>query len=116
MTESLPPKAGDRDNHFGLESVHENIGHLKRRLIENNDQVQFLQQPGLEIDQAARALATLQQFLGNLPMVEQARFVRSVVKRADYDGGQGKLVLTLDPAGLVAVLEERVKPNQEKSS
>jgi site-specific DNA recombinase len=116
LTESLPPKAGERDNHFGLESVHENIGHLKRRLIENNDQVQFLQQPGLEIDQAARALATLQQFLGNLPMVEQARFVRSVVKRADYDGGQGKLVLTLDPAGLVAVLEERVKPNQEKSS
>jgi site-specific DNA recombinase len=116
LTESLPPKAGERDNHFGLESVHENIGHLKRRLTENNEQTQLLQQPGLEVDQAIQALATLQQFLGNLPMVEQARFVRSVVKRADYDGGQGKLVLMLDPAGLVSVLEERVKPNQEKSS
>ena len=116
MTESLPPRAGERDNHFGLESVYENIGHLKRRLTENNEQTQLLQQPGLEVDQAIQALATLQQFLGNLPMVEQARFVRSVVKRADYDGGQSKLVLTLDPAGLVAVLEERVKSNQEKSS
>ena len=116
LTKSLPPRAGERDNHFGLESVHENIGHLKRRLTENNEQTQLLQQPGLEVDQAIQALATLQQFLGNLPMVEQARFVRSVVKRADYDGGQSKLVLTLDPAGLVAVLEERVKPNQEKSS
>jgi len=115
LTKSLPPRAGERDNHFGLESVHENIGRLKRRLSENNDQVQLLQQPGLEMKQAAQTLATLEQFLGNLPMVEQARFVRSTVKRADYDGGQGKLVLTLDPAGLVAVLEERVKTNQEKS-
>jgi site-specific DNA recombinase len=115
LTESLPPKGSERDNGFGLESVSENIGHLKRRLIENHEQTQLLQQPGLEVDQAAQALATLEQFLSKLPMVEQARFVRSAVHRADYDGGHGKLVLTLDPAGFLAVLEERVKRNQEKS-
>jgi site-specific DNA recombinase len=114
LTENLPPRTDDRQNPSGLDSVRENIGHVKRRLTENNEQIQFLQQPRLEVDEAARALATLEQDLGNLPMVEQARFMRSAVKRADYDGGQGKLILTLDPAGLVAVLEELVKLNQEK--
>ncbi len=115
LTESIPTKNSGRDNHSGLESVDENIGHLKRRLAENNDDVRLLRQSKLEVDQATRALATLEQVLGNLPMAEQARFVRSAVKRADYDGGQGKLVLTLDAPGLVAVLEERVRLNQEKS-
>src|SRR4029077_8480268 len=91
LTKSPPKNTSDSDNNPGLESVHENIGHLKRRLTENHEQTQFLQQPGLEVDQAARALATLEKALGNLPMVEQTRFVRSAVKRADYDGGQGRV-------------------------
>jgi len=113
LKESLPIQTGN--HHPGLESVHENIGHLKRRLAENHEQTQLLRQPLLEVDQAAKALATLDKVLGKLPTVEQARFVRSAVQRADYDGSQGKLVLTLDPAGLVAVLEKRVRLNQEKS-
>jgi site-specific DNA recombinase len=115
LTKSLPTKTSDSDNNPGLESVHENIGHLKLRLVENHEQIQILQQPVLEVDQAARALATLEKVLGNLPMAEQARFVRSAVTRADYDGSQGKLVLTLDPAGLVAALQERVRLEQKES-
>jgi len=115
LTENLPPKAGNGENLPGLESVQEDIGHLERRLAENNDQVLLLQQPGFEADQAAHALAALEQVFGSLPLVEQARFIRSAVKRADYDGGQGKLVLTLDPAGLVAALEEQAKRDQENS-
>ena len=92
-----------------------NIVHLKRRPTENHEQTQSLRLPGLEVDQAARALVTLEKVLGNLPTVEQARLVRSAVTRADYDGGQGKLVLTLDSAGLVAVLEERVRLKQKES-
>ena len=115
LTESLPTNTSDSDNNPGLESTHENIGHLKRRLTENHEQTQSLRLPGLEVDQAARVLATLEKVLGNLPTVEQARLVRSAVTRADYDGGQGKLVLTLDSAGLVAVLEERVRLKQKES-
>jgi site-specific DNA recombinase len=113
LTETLPAKAGNGDNQPGQETIQENIGHLQRRLAENNNQVLFLQQPGFEKDQAAHALATLEQVFGSLPQIEQARFIRSAVKRADYDGGQGKLALTLDPAGLVAVLEEQAKPKKE---
>src|SRR6516165_2121356 len=94
LTESLPPKAGNRDIHPGLETVQENIGHLERRLAENNQQVLLHQQPGFEAAQAAQALAALEQVIGSLPQAEQARFIRSAVKRADYDGGQGKLFLT----------------------
>jgi site-specific DNA recombinase len=115
LTKSLPTNTSDSDNNPGLESAHENIGHLKRRLTENHEQTQILQQPASEVDQAARALATLEKVLGNLPMVEQARFVRSAVTRADYDGSQGKLVLTLDPAGLAVALEERFRLNQKES-
>src|SRR5438128_5942972 len=115
LTNSLPPNSSDSDNNPGPESAYENIGHLKRRLTENYEQTQSLRLPGLEVDQAARALATLEKVLGNLPTVAQARFVRSAVQRADYDGGQGTLVLTLDPAGLVAVLEERVRLKQKES-
>jgi site-specific DNA recombinase len=112
LTKSLPTNS---DSDPGLHSVHENIGHLKRRLAENNEQTQLLKQPELEVDQAARALATLEKVLGNLPTVEQARLVRSAVQRADYDGGQSKLVLTLNPAGLVAALQERVRLEQKES-
>jgi hypothetical protein len=58
-------------------------------------------------------LATLEQVFGSLPQAEQARFIRSAVQRGDYDGGNGKLVLTLDPTGLVEVLEEQSKPKKE---
>jgi site-specific DNA recombinase len=111
LKESLPIKSGN--NQPELESAHENIGHLRRRLNDNNEQTKLLQQPELDVDQAAQALASLEQVLGNLPMVEQARFMRSAVKRAEYDGGQGKLVLSVDAVGLVAVLEE-LKLRQEK--
>ena len=51
-----------------------------------------------------RAVSSL---LDELPVIEQAHLIRSMVERVDYDGAQGKLALTLDPAGLVAVLEEQ---------
>jgi site-specific DNA recombinase len=113
LTESFPPKAGNGDNYPELETIQENIGHLELRLAENSHQVLLLDQPELDVDQAAQALAPLEQVCGSLPQVEQARFIRSAVKRADYDGDQGKLVLTLDPSGLVAQLEEQTKSEKE---
>jgi hypothetical protein len=110
LTESI--KTGDGPP-TGRETVRENIAQLERRLAENQDQALVLQQPALEVDQAAQVLACLEPVFGSLTQVEQARFIRSAVQRADYDGGNGKLVLTLDPTGLVAVLEEQPKPEKE---
>ena len=55
----------------------------------------------------------LEQRFDELPVIEQARLIRLMVQRVEYDDGQSKLVLTLDPAGLVAVLEEQ---NQRKEN
>jgi site-specific DNA recombinase len=116
LTESLAPaNASDEGNQSGFETIQENIGHLERRLAETQEQALALQQPALGLEQAAQALTALEQGFGVLPVIEQARVIHLLVQRADYDGGQGKLALTLDPAGLAAVLEEQVKRDQENS-
>jgi site-specific DNA recombinase len=110
MTESLAPaNASDEGKQSGFETIQENIGHLERRLAETQMQALALQQPALELEQAARALMALEQAFEQLPGIEQARLIRSMVQRVDYDGALSKLALTLDPAGLVAVLEEQTK-------
>jgi site-specific DNA recombinase len=106
MTESLA-KASDEGNQS--ETIQENIGHLERRLTETQMQAQALQQPALRLEEAAQALMALEQGFGELPAIEQARLIRLMVQRVGYDGRQSKLALTLDPAGLVAVLEEQAK-------
>jgi site-specific DNA recombinase len=104
-----PANASDEGNQSGFETIQENIGHLERRLAETQVQAQALQQTGLELEQAAQALMALEQGFDELPVFKQARLIRSMVERVDYDGAQSKLALTLDPAGLVAVLEEETK-------
>jgi site-specific DNA recombinase len=117
LTENLLQKAGASDHGKqsvpGFETIQENIGHLERRVTETQVQALALQQPALELEQAAQALMALEQGFEELPVIEQARLIRLMVRRVDYDGGQSKLALTLDPAGLVAVLEEQ---NQRKEN
>jgi site-specific DNA recombinase len=119
LTESLPQEAGPTDrakqSASGLEAIRENIGHVERRLAGMQEQTLALQQPAPEAEPAARALAALELRFGVLPVIEQARLIHLMVRRIDYDGAQGKLALSLDPAGLVAVLEEQAKQDPETS-
>jgi len=96
-----------------LEAIRENIGHVERRLAETKKLALALQQPLLEVEQAAQALMALEQEFGSLPTIEQARLIRLMVQRADYDGAQGKLALTLDSAGLAGMVEEQIQRDQE---
>jgi hypothetical protein len=116
LMESLPQKTEsmDRDKRppNGLETIRENIGHLERRLAETQEQVQALQQQPLEVEEAAQALMALEKGFEELPVIEQARLIQLMVRRVDYDGAQSKLALALDPAGLVAVLEEQTKQKE----
>jgi hypothetical protein len=65
------------------------------------------------VEQAAQAVMALVQGFGELPVIEHTRLIQLMVRRVDYHGGQGKLALTLDPAGMAAVLEEQAKRDQE---
>jgi site-specific DNA recombinase len=110
LTESLAPaNASNEGNQSGFEAIQENIGHLERRLAEIQEQTLAFQRPALEREETAQALMALEQGFEELPVIEQARLIRAMVERVDYDGAQGKLALTLDPAGLVTVLEEETK-------
>jgi site-specific DNA recombinase len=114
LRENLPATNGDGINQpVGGDVVHESIGHLERRLDENQKQILMLQQPALELGQATEALATWEQVFGSWPVADQVRRIRSAVQRLDYDGGDGRLALTLDPVGLVAVLEEQANLAKE---
>jgi site-specific DNA recombinase len=119
LMESILQEAGPTDREkqpaSGVEAIRENIGHLERRLTETQEQALELQQQPLGVEEAARVLAALEQRFGVLPVIEQARLIQLMLKRADYDGRQGKLALTLDPAGMAAVLEEQAKRDQENS-
>src|SRR5262249_42208849 len=108
FTESLPTRNGDGVKRPASDDVvHESIGHLERRLTENQKQALMLQQPALKLEQATDVLGAWEQVLGSRPVVDQGGYIRLAVQRVDYDGRQGKLALTLDPVGLVAVLEEQ---------
>jgi site-specific DNA recombinase len=117
LTESFAQANGASDDGkqpvSGLETIRENIGHLERRLAEAQQQALELQEQPLGVEEAARVLAALEQGFGALPVIDQARLIQLMVQRVDYDGGPGKLTVTLDPDGLVAVLEEQAKRDQE---
>src|ERR1700694_838009 len=96
--ENLLQETGDQTQQHAseLEVIRENVGHQERRLADTKEQALALQQPLLEVEQAARALSALEQEFASLPTIEQARLIRLMVRRADYDGAQGKLALTLE--------------------
>jgi site-specific DNA recombinase len=117
LTENLLQKTGASDDGkqsvSGFETIQENIGHVERRLAETQELRQALQQTELQLEPAAQAFMALEQGFDELPVIEQARLIRLMVQRVDYDGAQSKLALTLDPAGLVEVLKEQ---NQRKKN
>jgi site-specific DNA recombinase len=107
LTESSPSRNGEGVEPAAGDVIHESIGHLKRRLNENQRQVLVLQQPVLDVEQATEALAAWGHVFGSWPAADQVRCIRSAVKRADYDGREGRLALMLDSVGLASVLEEQ---------
>jgi site-specific DNA recombinase len=94
-----------------LEVLRENIGHLERRFAETKKATLALQRT-LEMEQAARALSALEQEFGSLPTIEQARLIRLMVQRVEYDGGKNKITITVKPAGLVTVVEKLTKEDE----
>jgi hypothetical protein len=117
LMESLLQETGPGDrgqqSASGLETLQENIRHVERHLAETQKQALVLQQHPLDLEQAARALSAMEQKFGSLPVIDQNRLMRLAVQRVEYDGVQGKLAITLDAAGIVALVEEQTKQDQE---
>jgi len=115
LLQEVRPKDRKQQSASDVEVIRENIGHLERRLAETKKQALALQQP-LGVEHAARALEVLEQEFDSRPVAEQTRLIRLIVQSIEYDGGRGKLALTLDPAGLAAVVGELTQPKEETAS
>jgi len=89
----------------------EDIGHLERRFAETKKATLAFQRT-LEMEQTARALSALEQEIGSLPTIEQARLIRLMVQRVEYDGGKNKITIIVKPAGLATVFEKLTKQDE----
>ena len=78
-------------------------------------QMEALQQERLDQAAVTEALSGLVPAWEMMTPQEQARVLRLLVSRVDYDGKHGKASITFQPLGLKTLAAERVgRPNQEQ--
>lgn len=75
-----------------LTQVREELSHLERGMIDEN--------------QAAQALAAFDPVWETLTLREQARVLNLLIQRVDYDGDKGTVSVTFHPAGIETLSRE----------
>ena len=98
-----------------LADLQARLAQLEQRLARLRGQREALQQERLDQAAVTEALAGLVPAWQTMTPEGQARVVRLVVSRVDYDGQHGKASITFQPLGLKTLAAERVtRPNQEQ--
>ena len=99
-----------------LAQLQERVGQVEQRIARLRAQREAVQQERLDEAEAARALAGLDPAWTTLTPPEQARVVRLLVSRVDYDGAQGKVSITFHPLGLKTLAGDRLGHSSEGQS
>ena len=89
-----------------LADLQERIGTVEGRVRKLRDQVHAVHHQLLDADEAALAMSVFDPVWGSLTPHEQARVVRLLVERVDYDGSKGKVSITFWPAGIETLARE----------
>jgi site-specific DNA recombinase len=89
-----------------LAELQARLAQVEQRLARLRGQMATLQQERLDEAAAAQALSGLAPAWEALSPDEQARVVRLLVSRVDYDGKQGKASITFQPLGLKTLAGE----------
>jgi site-specific DNA recombinase len=92
------------------------LAQVEQRLARLRGQLEALQQEHLDEAAAAQALSSLVPAWEAMMPQEQARVVRLLVSRVDYDGKQGKASITFQPLGLKTLAHEMLGRNGEEES
>jgi site-specific DNA recombinase len=87
---------------------------IEQRLARLRGQMEALQQERLDQEAAAQALSGLDPAWQAMTPAEQARVVRLLVSRVDYDGQHGKASITFQPLGLKTLAAEMLDRNEEE--
>jgi site-specific DNA recombinase len=90
----------------GLAELHGRIAQVEQRVARVRAQAEALRQEHLDEADAARALASFDPLGETSLPAEQARLVRLLVARVDYDGVRGKVSITFRPQGLKTLAGE----------
>jgi len=99
-----------------LAELQGRVGQVEQRLARLRSQVEAIGQERLDEAEATRALAGLDPAWDTMTPQEQARVVRLLVSRVDYDGARGKVSITLHPLGLKTLAGELLGPSSEERS
>ena len=99
-----------------LAPLQARLAQLEQRLARLRGQSEELRQERLDEAAAQEALAGLVPAWEAMTPDEQARVVRLLVSRVDYDGPKGKASITFQPLGLKTLAGEMLSRNQEEQS
>jgi site-specific DNA recombinase len=99
-----------------LAQLQERVGQVEQRIARLRVQMEAVQQERLDEAEATRALAGLDPAWTTMTPQEQARVVRLLVSRVDYDGAQGKMAITFHPLGLKTLAGELLGHNSQEQS
>src|SRR6516164_8430111 len=100
-----------------LAELQARLAQVEQRLARLRGQMEALQQERLDQAAAQEALTGLVPAWEAMTPDEQARVVRLLVARVDYDGKNGKASITFQPLGLKTLAGEiRGRQNQERSA
>jgi site-specific DNA recombinase len=83
-----------------LADLQERIGRMEERLRKVRAQIRAVHQQRYDDHQAALARSLFDPAWAELAAAEQARALRLLVERVDYDGAAGKVAVTFQPAGI----------------
>jgi site-specific DNA recombinase len=99
-----------------LAALQARLAQVEQRLARLRGQMEAWQQERLDQASAQEALAGLVPAWETMTPDEQARVVRLLVERVDYDGSQGKASITFRPSGLKTLAGEMLGRNREGQS
>jgi hypothetical protein len=99
-----------------LAELQARLAQVEQRLARVRGQREALQQERLDQAAATEALSGLVPAWQTMTPDEQARVVRLLVSRVDYDGQHGKASILFQPLGLKTLASEMLGQNGEEQS
>jgi site-specific DNA recombinase len=99
-----------------LAELQARLSQVEQRLARLRGQMEAWQQERLDEAAVTEALSSLVPAWETMTPNEQARVVRLLVSRVDYDGKQGKASITFQPLSLKTLAAEMLSRNSEEQS
>ena len=84
---------------------------VEERLAQVREELTSLGRDMIDEDEAVRALAAFDPVWETLTLREQARVLRLLIQRVDYDGDKGTVSVTFHPAGIETLSREYAEEN-----